>query len=87
MAEWKERLENEIDELRRVRDELNLRVHLAKADAKDLWEKLEQQLHRLEAKGHQISRLSAEPLQDVRDAARLLIDEIREGYRRIRKAL
>jgi CBS domain-containing protein len=87
MAEWKERYEREVGELRRVRDELKVRVHLAKADAKDRWEKLEQQFHRLEAKGRQISQLSAEPLQDVRDAAKLLIDEIREGYRRIREAL
>jgi CBS domain-containing protein len=87
MSEWKERFQKELDELRRVRDELNVRIHLAKADAKDRWNGLEQQFHRLEAKGRQISQASEEPLRDVRDAARLLIDEIRDGYRRIRQAL
>lgn len=87
MSEWKERFRSEFDELRRVRDELNVRVHLAKADAKDQWEKLEHEFHRLEGKGRQIAQVSEEPLREVRDAARLLIDEIRDGYRRIRKAL
>ena len=87
MPESKERFHKELDELRRVRDELKVRIHLAKADAKDRWDKLEQQFHRLEAKARQISQVSEEPLRDVRDAARLLIDEIRDGYRRIREAL
>ena len=64
-----------------------MRIHLAKADAKDRWDELEHQFHRLEAKARQIAQASEEPLRDVRDAARLLIDEIRDGYRRIREAL
>jgi len=87
MPESKERFHKELDELRRVRDELKVRIHLAKADAKDRWDKLEHQFHRLEAKARQISQASEEPLRDVRDAVRLLIDEIRDGYRRIREAL
>jgi acetoin utilization protein AcuB len=87
MPDWKAKLQREIDELRRVRDELKVRIHLAKADAKDRWDELDHQFRRLEAKGHQIAQASEEPLRDVRDAARLLVDEIREGYRRIRDAL
>ena len=33
------------------------------------------------------SKASEEPLRDVKDAAKLLVDQIREGYRRIREAL
>jgi CBS domain-containing protein len=87
VTEMKDRVQREIEELRGVRDDLKVRIHLAKADAKDLWEKLEKQLHQLEAKGRQLSQATKEPLRDVRDATRLLIDEIREGYRRIRDAL
>jgi len=87
MSDWKARVEREIDELRRVRDELKVRMHLAKAEAKDRWNELEHQFHNLEAKGHQIAQASEEPLRDVREAAKLLVDEIREGYRRIREAL
>jgi len=87
MPDWKGKIEAEIGELRRVRDELKVRMHLAKAEAKDRWEELEHSFRRLEAKGHQIAQASEEPLRDVKDAARLLVDEIREGYRRIREAL
>lgn len=87
MSEWKVRFEKEFDDVRRMRDELNVRIHLAKAEAKDRWNELEHEFHKLEAKGRQIAHASEEPLRDVRDAARLLIDEIREGYRRIREAL
>ena len=87
MSESRDLFQKELSELRRVRDELKLRIHLAKADAKDGWDKLEHQFHRLETKARQISQASEEPLRDVRDAARLLIDEIRDGYRRIREAL
>jgi CBS domain-containing protein len=87
VTEWKDRVQREIEELRGVRDDLKVRMHLAKADLKDLFEALEKPLQRLEAKGRQISQASEEPLRDVREAARLLIDEIRDGYRRIRDAL
>jgi CBS domain-containing protein len=87
MSEWKGKIDREIDELRRVRDELKVRIHLAKAEAKDRWDEIEHQFRRLESKGHQIAQASEEPLRDVREAARLLVDEIREGYRRIREAL
>ncbi|HEY8153734.1 MAG TPA: CBS domain-containing protein [Myxococcota bacterium] len=87
MSDWKARGQKEIDELRRVRDELKVRMHLAKAEVKDRWNELEHQFHNLEAKGHQIAQASEEPLRDVRDAAKLLVAEIREGYRRIRESL
>jgi CBS domain-containing protein len=87
MADMKTRMDKEIDELRRVRDELKVRVHLAKAEAKDRWDELEQKFRRLESKGHQIAQASEAPMRDVADAARLLVDEIREGYRRIKEAL
>jgi hypothetical protein len=87
VSEMKDRIQREITELQGMRDDLKVRMHLAKADAKDLWEKLEKKLHGLEAKGRQLSQASEEPLRDVREAARLLVSEIREGYRKIREAL
>jgi CBS-domain-containing membrane protein len=87
MSEFKQRFQKELDEVRRVRDELKVRIHLAKADAKNRWDELEHSFHRLEAKARQISQASEEPLRDVRDAARLLLEEIRDGYRRIRELL
>jgi acetoin utilization protein AcuB len=81
------RLANEIDDLRRVRDELRVKIHLGKAEAKDLWEKTEHKLHEAEAKLKSISEQAEEPLHDIGEAARLLLDEVRDGYKRIRAAL
>ena len=81
------RIEQEIEDLRQVRDELRLQMHLAKSEVKDLWEGLELKLQGLESRARRFSRQAEEPLEDVAAAARVLLDEIRQGYRRIREAL
>jgi uncharacterized protein YoxC len=77
----------ELEELRRIRDELRVKIHLGKAEAKDLWEKTEHKLEDFENKVKSISSQAEEPLHDVGEAAKLLLDEIKDGYRRIRSAL
>ena len=64
-----------------------MQVHLAKADAKDRFEQLEKKFSEAESKVKSIAREAQEPLQDVKDAARQLLREIRSGYKHIRKAL
>ncbi len=77
-------LEREFESLERMRDELRLQVHLGKAEAKERWEELESKYRDAEAK---VRAAAAEPIQEVGDVVRSLLDEIREGYRRIRDAL
>ncbi len=79
--------ESEIDELKRWRDELRVQLQLGKLEVRDRfhvleerWEKLEQHLQRAE-------RVAEEEWEDVRSAAGLLVDEIREGYAHIREQL
>lgn len=83
----KHRFESELNELRRVRDELRVQMHLGKAEAEELWEKLEKRFHRAEAEVKKVAGRAEEPLQDVAEAAELLLDEIRNGYRRLREML
>lgn len=66
---------------------MKVQVHLAKAEAQDLWEQLEDKYERVENHAKQIARDAEQPLHDVADAAKLLIEEIREGYKQIRAAL
>jgi CBS domain-containing protein len=80
-------LERELAELRRVRDELRVRVHLAKSEVKQLWDGLERKLSKLESEAKRVSKRAEEPLGEIGAAARLLIDEIRDGYRRVRDSL
>jgi CBS domain-containing protein len=81
------RYAEQLEELRRVRDELRVQVHLGKAEAAELWEKLEHRFFEAEGHARALAQRAEEPLHDVADAARLLIDEIRSGYRRLRKLL
>lgn len=87
MSDVRERIDEELDGLRQARDELKVQVHLAKAEAQDLWEQLEDKYERVENHAKQIARDAEQPLHDVADAAKLLIEEIREGYKQIRAAL
>ncbi len=78
------RLEIELESLERLRDELRLQIHLGKAEAKERWEELEQKYRDAEAK---VRAVASEPIQEIADATRSLLDEIREGYQRIKDAL
>jgi CBS domain-containing protein len=81
------RYEEELQQLRRVRDELRVQVHLGKAEAVELWERLEHRFAEAEARAKALARQAEAPVQDVADAVRLLIDEIRTGYRTLRDLL
>jgi uncharacterized protein YoxC len=82
-----EKLSEELDELKRIRDEIRVQIRLGKAEAKDLWERSEEKIGELESKVKSISNQAEQPLHDIGDAAKLLVDEIREGFKRIRDAI
>jgi hypothetical protein len=87
MTDWKDRLEQEVENLKTARDELRVQLHLAKQEATEAWEHAEKRWTEVEAKLKQVGRLSEEPLQEIGDAARKLLHEIREGYERVRKGI
>ena len=82
-----EKLSEEFEGLKRIRDELRVKIHLGKAEAKELWERSEQKLEEVESKLKFISDQAEQPLHDVGEAAQLLIEEISDGFKRIRDAL
>ena len=87
MTDLGEKIEEELETLRRSRDELRLQIHLAKADAKDRWEELECKFYEVERKAKYIAREAQVPLEEIRVAARQLLREIRSGYEHLRDAL
>lgn len=71
-----------------LRDELRLQMHLAKAELRDEWnQKLEPRFWELKSRLDRIEEASAETATEMGSAAKLLINELREGYERIRKSL
>jgi hypothetical protein len=73
--------------LERVRDQVELKIHLASADARDEWEELEKKWRRLRGKLGSIGRAAEDTAEDVGEALELLGKELKRGYERLRKAL
>ena len=80
-------LKKMVDDLTRQRDEINLQLHLAKAEVRDEWDKLEPKWEDVKGKMATVSEVAGQTTESVTAAAGLLADEIREGYERIKKAL
>ena len=74
-------------ELARHRDQLQLQMHLARAEARSHWEDLEKKWVLLQSRLSGLKVAGAESRRDIGEAARLLIEELREGYHRLRQAL
>ncbi len=87
MAEERDQLAELVSSLKQQRDELALKIHLGKAEAKDEWDKLTAKMDGMTQ--------DYEPLKDavettgtnVFDAIKLVAGELQEGFDRIRKSL
>ncbi len=68
------------DEIRRIEDELELKIHLGGMDARDRWLELQPRLVELEKaivhSGEQIGETVAHELDEVRTALRRLRDDV-----------
>jgi hypothetical protein len=82
-----EKLEAMVEKLQQERDELKLKMHLAKADAREEFDKLDDRWKGAKAKFDAASGEASEITEPVMDAARDLLEEIRQGYRKIRERL
>lgn len=87
MDEMRELLKQKLADFERERDELRVRLHLAKAEARDEWDKLDARLDELRARLDQVGNEAGEVFDDVGEAAKLLGDEIKTGLARLRRML
>lgn len=76
-----------ISTLKQQRDELALKIHLATAEAKQEWDKLEEQFREVSASYDPARQATAETAENVGGALRQVAREIKDGYNRIRKSL
>jgi predicted nucleic acid-binding Zn-ribbon protein len=84
MADLKDEINELIAELKQVRDELKVQLHLAKEDIKDDWDQVEGNLEKLEAKARNIGDAAKDASGDVGEAAKLLAEEVKSGFDKIR---
>ena len=87
MAKETHRITEDVEGLRQLRDELRVQLHLGKAEARERFEKVEKTWQHLEARLNLIREESSEDLSQIREAAGLLVSEIRDGYRHLRSLL
>jgi len=87
VSEQRSRIDQELDALRKLRDELNVQAHLGRAEVRDLWEEGEKRWQHLEAAIEQKRKQAREPLEQIGEAAELLVDEIKNGYEKLRKLI
>jgi len=87
MADAKERLKGVLQQLETERDELKLKLGLAKLEARDEWEALEGKMDALRGRMGVIGAEAKEATGDVAAAADVLAGEIKEGFSKIRKLI
>ena len=87
MTDKEQELDELLEKLKQGRDELNVRIHLGKAEAKDLWHETEDKWQSLRSQLDQMNNDTDDVAKDVGAAAMLLAEEIRHGYERLKKLL
>lgn len=83
----KERLNDEIEILKQGRDELQVQLHLGAAEAREAWDKVEKNWNHLEARVKQIGHAGQDSIEEIEEAAQLLVSEIKAGYQNVRDLL
>jgi len=80
-------LHEKVRDLERRRDELKLKMHLAKADARAEWEKAEHKWTEVRRDLKQAEIGAGQALEDIGRGVGALVDEIGDAYKRIRGSL
>ena len=76
-----------IEDVRQVRDEVEVKVGLGKLEAKEAWEEAEKKWDTLSSKGKQVVEEAEDTAKGTLEAVKLLGEEIKKGYDNIKKIL
>jgi hypothetical protein len=87
MTDAKERLKGVLKQLETERDELKLKIGLAKLEARDEWREVEGKFDALRGRMRVLGAEAKEAGGDVAAAADTLVDEIKEGFSKVRKLM
>ena len=81
----KEDIEQMIGKLRQRRDELKVKIHLAKADAEDEWAVVEKKWEELKPKIESMAATGGEVAKELGGTIKEISEDIMNGYERISK--
>jgi len=87
IEQMKDRAERMLKELKTERDDLKVQLHLLSLDAKEEWNELENKYEKFKAKASVVADVAGDSAEEVGEALKLVGDELREGYKRIRRSM
>jgi len=87
MSDLDDKTEEIIANLKTERDELRVRMHLLKAEAKEEWDEMEKRWEHLESRMKRVGDAAADSGGEIAAAGKQLAEEIGNAYKRIRKTL
>ncbi|GAA4084671.1 hypothetical protein [Zhongshania borealis] len=87
MMSTKQNVNDMIEKLREQRDDINVKIHLANMEVRDEWQELEQKWGQLVDKTKRLNKEVEPAVESVHAAISLLGEEIKEGYRKVKRAL
>ncbi len=87
MTEPREKLQELLQRLETERDELKVKLGLAKLEAREEWGELEEKIQRLRGRMKVVNAEARDASGDVGAAWEVLAEEIKDGLARVRKLL
>jgi len=87
VSDIQDRFQKEVEHLRTLRDELKVKIHLGKAEARDRWEELEKDWQHVEGKLKVLGDETRESAKEVGEATEMLVGELKEAYKRLRELI
>ena len=74
-------------ELEAERGNLQVQLHLLSMDAKEEWGELEKKYEQFKSKASVVAEVAEDSAGDVGEALKLVAEELREGYKKIRGSM
>ncbi len=87
MSKIPSEINEQFDTLRTLRDELRVQISLATSEAKEYFEETEHKWNRAEASLRLMGEESRESAEKIGNTLEAVLEEIREGYRNLKKRL
>lgn len=87
MSEKNEKLQSLLERLEQERDELKVKLGLAKLEAREEWQELEGKIQGLRGRMKVLKDEAGDASGDVGAAFDMVADEVKEGFARLKKLL
>ncbi len=76
-----------VNKIKQMRDEIELKIHLAAADVKDEWDEVEKKFDHVRGRAERVAEAAEDAAENVGEAIELAAAEVRQGYERIKNLL